>query len=336
MTLTVEPRVSDPRTVRDGSETAISLDRALVSFERRKHEPLVAVNDVSFEIPRGSVVCLLGPNGSGKTTTVNLICGLLRPTSGTVRIFGNDPVRQRREVLRNLAVVPQETALYNSLNARENLSFHGHYYGVDHHDLGTRIDRVLELVQLTDRQKDRVGTYSGGMQRRLALARALLTEPKALLLDEPTLGVDVHSRAALWEQVRELASQGMCVLLTTNYMEEAEQLSDHIVILDHGARVVSGTVPELKAMVGGRRLLLHFADDEAAAEATGLLDGATAPVRNGATVSAELTETREAIQLIRDLEHASARSSERMVSFEVKESNLQDVFLQFTGRALRD
>ncbi|WP_198961175.1 ATP-binding cassette domain-containing protein [Pseudonocardia sp. MH-G8] len=334
--MTTQTWVDDPQAHQRGAAAAIVLDEAHVQFERRRHEPLVAVNEVSFAIPRGKVVCLLGPNGSGKTTTVNLICGLLRPTSGTVRVFGHDPVRNRRQVLESLAVVPQETALYDSLNAHENLVFHGRYYGVDSRQLPERIDSVLDLVQLTDRAKDRVGTYSGGMQRRLALARALLTEPQALLLDEPTLGVDVHSRAAIWDQIRALADQGMSVLLTTNYMEEAEQLSDHIVILDHGTKVVEGTLAELKDTAGKQRLLLHFADEESAVSAAQLIERGQTVARRDATVTVELSEAREALALIQRFEDTPSGLGGRLVRFELKESNLQDVFLQFTGRALRD
>lgn len=177
-------------------------------------------------------------------------------------MFGHRPTKDRKEVLRRLAVVPQETALYDTLTARENLQFHGHYYGVPRGDLKRRIDHVLEIVQLTDRQNDRVGTYSGGMQRRLTLARALLSEPQALLLDEPTLGVDVQSRQALWDRVRELANSGISVLLTTNYMEEAEELAD--VIVDRGRKVVEGTVEDLRTKVGQHRLQLRFTDADAA------------------------------------------------------------------------
>lgn len=316
------------------SDAAITLDNVWVRFGKPS-DPFIATHDLTLRIPRGKVFCLLGPNGSGKTTTINLISGLLTPSEGEVRVFGYVPHKQRPQTLSKIAVVPQETALYDSLDARENLLFHGHYYGVDAKRLPRLVDHVIDLVQLTDRAKHRVGTYSGGMQRRLTLARALLTEPDALLLDEPTLGVDVQSRRALWDRVRELADSGMSVLLTTNYMEEAEELADYITILDHGRKIVDGTLPELKAKVAEQRLVLHFDDAAIADEAAARLPNATRSPKSATTVDVALGDPKEAMRLIGELRD-SAACGDRLDGFELAEPNLQDVFLQFTGRALRD
>jgi ABC-2 type transport system ATP-binding protein len=312
------------------------LDGVTASFSRRGHEPVVAVRDLSFEISRGLIFCLLGPNGSGKTTTVNMICGLLAPKRGDIRVYGHSPSRERREVLRRLSVVPQETALYDSLTGRENLGFHAHYYGVPKGEVADRIARALDVVQLTDRQHDRVGTYSGGMQRRLALGRALLTAPDLLLLDEPTLGVDVQSRRAIWDRVRELADAGTSVLLTTNYMEEAEELADDIMIIDRGARVARGSLDELRAMVARQRLILHFPGSEAAQRAQATLAAQQQVNVRDSTLEVELDDPREALRLVGVINDRLSGLSEGPQRFEFKESNLQDVFLRFTGRELRD
>jgi ABC-2 type transport system ATP-binding protein len=299
-------------------------------------EPFVALSDLSLTVPKGKVFCLLGPNGSGKTTTINLISGLLTPSQGEVRVFGHVPAKERNEVLSRIAVVPQETALYESLTARENLRFHGRYYGVPADELPKRIEYVLGLVGLVDRSNDRAGTYSGGMQRRLTLARALLTRPQALLLDEPTLGVDVQSRRALWDCVRDLADSGVSILLTTNYMEEAEALADYITILDHGKKIVEGTTVELKSQLAAQSLMLRFRTTAAAQYAGEVISRVSRSVKLTAmVVEVGLSDAKDALQVINDVRSESLLREE-LESFEVAEPNLQDVFLQFTGRALRD
>src|SRR5699024_666926 len=165
---------------------------------KTKEGKFYALKDLNLHISEGKVFCLLGPNGSGKTTTINLINGLNQPTDGNIKVLGLDPIKDMKKIRGMISVVPQETALYNDLSARENLMFHAQYYGLPKSKWHESTDTVLELVGLTNRQHDRVGTYSGGMQRRLALARALLTKPEIMLLDEPTLGVDVQSRNSIW------------------------------------------------------------------------------------------------------------------------------------------
>lgn len=236
-----------------GLRVAVDLQSVGVEFRRRRAEPFRALEDVDMRVALGEVTCLLGPNGSGKTTLMNVVTGLLRPTSGMVRVLGMVPARQRRQLLRRVALVPQETAVYPELTARENLAFHAAYYGAPS-PIRRRVDWALEMVQLASRADDRAGTFSGGMQRRLALGKALMMEPDLLLLDEPTLGVDVQSREAIWGRIRETAQSGRAVLLTTNYMEEAQRLGDRIVIIDRGRNVVAGKLDELLADVpAGRR-----------------------------------------------------------------------------------
>jgi ABC-2 type transport system ATP-binding protein len=229
--------------------TAVDLADVTVRFARRRAEPFTALDRVNLQVRAGEVTCLLGPNGSGKTTVMNVLTGLLAPASGQVRVLGLDPRRQRTDVLRRIALVPQETAVYPELTARENLSFHAAYYGVPRRAHRERVGRALDLVQLASRADDRAGTFSGGMQRRLALGKALMMAPELLLLDEPTLGVDVQSREAIWARIEQSAADGRAVLLTTNYMEEAQRLGDRIVIIDHGSNVAEGTLAELTAEV---------------------------------------------------------------------------------------
>lgn len=197
--------------------------------------PLQAVDQLTLSVEQGEIFGLLGPNGSGKTTTINLISGLSTPTSGDVQVMGYDVRRHARRIRQMLGAVPQETALYEELSAWDNLDFHADLFGMLRKEKKARIMQMLELVQLQERKGSRVSTFSGGMKRRLALARALLHDPHLLYLDEPTLGVDVQSRRAIWDYILSLRDQGKTVLITTNYLEEAQALCERIAILDHGS-----------------------------------------------------------------------------------------------------
>ncbi|HLZ55667.1 MAG TPA: ATP-binding cassette domain-containing protein, partial [Ktedonosporobacter sp.] len=210
-----------------------------------------AVDHLSLTVQRGEIFGLLGPNGSGKTTTINMVSGLSVPTSGEVRVLGYDVRRQARQVRQILGAVPQETALYEELSAWTNMDFHADLFGIPGKEKKQRITNLLELVQLLDRKDSRVGTFSGGMKRRLALARALLHDPELIYLDEPTLGVDVQARRAIWDYVLALRDQGKTVLITTNYLEEAQMLCDRLAIIDHGKLIVVDTPENLKRTYGG-------------------------------------------------------------------------------------
>jgi ABC-2 type transport system ATP-binding protein len=330
-TAAAAPRMKTPGDVGE----AIRVDNVDVTFHKRGAEPFRAIKELSFAIPRGTVFCLLGPNGSGKTTMINLLTGLLQPSSGTVRVLGLEPTRQRRELLRRISLVPQETALYAELTGRENLEFHARYYGVPSREVARRVDHVLGLVSLTDRAKHRSGTYSGGMQRRLALARALLTDPDVLFLDEPTLGVDVQSRQAIWEQVAELANKGCTVVLTTNYMEEADKLGREVLIIDQGATVVRGTPVELKAMITGEQVELTFSDAERTARARqALAEHEPQPLPDGG-LAVRIPAQVERVDFLKHvLDRLAAIGG--VTGFRFSEPSLQDVFLHFTGRALRN
>lgn len=225
---------------------AIVFDRVTKRYGTR-----TALNEMSMVVERGEILGLLGPNGSGKTSTVNLLCGLISPTAGAISVLGHDVVREPEKLRRLLGVVPQETALYGELSADRNLRFHAELYGVPRAERSSRIRQMLELVDLWDRRSSRVKTLSGGMKRRLAIARAILHRPAILYLDEPTLGVDVASRRAIWTHIRQLREEGTTILLTTNYLEEASELCDRIVIIDRGKAVAVGTPADLRCRFGG-------------------------------------------------------------------------------------
>src|SRR2546421_7624862 len=210
-----------------------------------------AVDHLSLTVQQGEIFGLLGPNGSGKTTTINMISGLSIPTSGKVRVMGNDVRHYARQVHQILGSVPQETALYEELTAWANMDFHADLFGIPRKQKKERITKLLELVQLLDRKDSRVGTFSGGMKRRLALARALLHDPQLIYLDEPTLGVDVQARRANWDYILSLRDQGKTVLITTNYLEEAQALCERVAIIDHGKLIAVDTPDQLKQTYGG-------------------------------------------------------------------------------------
>lgn len=319
------------------SQQAIHVRGAEVVFRRRRRgDAISAIKDLDLSIPPGTVFCLLGPNGSGKTTAINLLNGLLRPTRGEVRVLGLDPVGDRRDLLRRIAVVPQETALYEELTGYENLRFHASYYGVPPSEQDERIDRALELVSLSDAASNRVSTYSGGMRRRIALGRALLTNPEVFFLDEPTLGVDVQSRQAIWERIEEIADSGRTVFLTTNYMEEAEHLGREVLIIDGGQPVVGGRPGELKARVDRRRLTIEFGSVQDAGEAAERLSPSFAAELDGDVVHVEIADDAGYAAALRSVLDALGDAAGTVAGVRSAAPSLQDVFLHYTGRSLRD
>ena len=208
------------------------------------------MDNLSFAVRYGEIFGLLGPNGSGKTTSINIVSGLSKPTFGQIKVLGYEITQNTHAVHAALGAVPQETALYEELTAWTNMTIHADLYGVRRSEREQRIADMLNLVQLYERRDNRVSTFSGGMKRRLALARALLHDPKLLYLDEPTLGVDVQSRRALWDYILDLKKKGKTILLTTNYLEEANALCDRLAILDHGRLVALDTPSNLKRRYG--------------------------------------------------------------------------------------
>lgn len=291
-----------------------------------------ALNHLSLTVNRGEIFGLLGPNGSGKTTTLTILSGLGKPTSGYVQVLGYDIARQARAVRQHLGTVPQETALYEELSAWTNMAFHADLFGLPRREKAQRIAALLDLVQLSERRYGRVKTFSGGMKRRLALARALLHDPDLLYLDEPTLGVDVQSRRALWEYIQQLRDQGKTILLTTNYLEEASVLCDRLAILDHGSVLAVDTPMRLRQHYGGQVLTLECASPLISLDALRLLPGVVSVEQQEARLRIVTSGLENQIPLI--LNQITRENELR--HFAVQEHSLDDVFVQLTGSKFRD
>jgi ABC-2 type transport system ATP-binding protein len=294
-----------------------------------------AVDDVSFKVKAGEIFSLLGPNGAGKTTIISMLSCLLHPDDGDAFVMGRSVRRDPMGVKAVLGVVPQEVALYDDLTARENLSFWGKMYGLRGLALKQRVDEVLEIIGLSDRQKGRLGKFSGGMKRRVNIAVALLHKPKIIYMDEPTVGIDPQSRRSILDNVVALKNQGMTVLYTTHYMEEAQELSDHVAIMDHGKLIAIGTQGELVQIVGAMdRIVLTV---NTAAEQVIEAWEVTAGVKHIAAEDGRITlMVDDSNRVLPPLFDAATASGARITSVDIQEPNLETVFLHLTGRALRD
>jgi len=302
---------------------------------RKTFGDLVAVDDVGFEIAEGETYGLLGPNGAGKTTSISMICGLLERDAGEVFVDGAELTTRSVAPKRSIGYVPQELAIYPDLTARENLTFFARLYGLSGEELKTRVDEVLAVIGLSDRADDTTEEFSGGMKRRLNIGIGLLHKPHLLVLDEPTVGVDPQSRNAILESVEQLSTQGMAVLYTTHYMEEAERLCDRVGIIDHGKIVAEGTRRELVELVGqkDRVRLLASGDLEGAVNATRDLDYVLeVAAREGGLDFIVECAADNLTALLGRLSSAELA----ITSVDVDEPNLEAVFLHLTGRALRD
>ena len=311
-------------------EAAISVQNL-----KKNYGDLTAVDGVSFSVAQGEIFSLLGPNGAGKTTTINMLSCLLEPTAGDAWVMGHSVRSDSLKVKAAIGVVPQDIALYEDLSARENLAFWGKMQGLRGPALRQRVGEVLEIIGLVDRQKGPVEKFSGGMKRRLNIGIALLHKPQVIIMDEPTVGIDPQSRRNILDNVKALNRQGMTVLYTTHYMEEAQELSDHIGIMDHGKLMALGTHEELIKSVGEldrieltlnvepRELLATWRALEGVHQVTSLDGRLTLLVEDSNLLLPRLFES-------------AIRSKVRITSVEIKEPNLEAVFLHLTGRALRD
>jgi ABC-2 type transport system ATP-binding protein len=322
-----EPPILHPAPARTG-EVALRVEAL-----RKRYDAIEAVAGLSFEIRAGEIFGLLGPNGAGKTTTISVIATMLRPTAGDATVFGHSVRRDVAVVRRMIGVVPQEIALYPKLTAAENIKFFGRMYGVSKADLERGVAELLGLVGLENRRDDAVDTFSGGMKRRLNLAVSLIHRPRLLLLDEPTVGVDPHSREHLFSVVRRLRDEGTAILYTTHYMEEAERLCDRLGIMDEGKIIAMGTLDALLAEAGCSEVvelrgLPPRADLSRLQGTPGVCrmeshDGVTRVFVNNATMV--LAPLQEALS-----------GFPQHVMLQIQPLSLENLFLQLTGKELRD
>jgi ABC-2 type transport system ATP-binding protein len=317
----------------------------------KQYGDLTAVKGISFDIQKGEIFSLLGPNGAGKTTTISMISGLLEPTSGEAFIGGYSITKQPLQAKRLLGVVPQEIALYPTLNARQNLEFFGRMYGLKGRELNQRIDAMLDFVELSDRQHDRIETFSGGMKRRINIAAGLLHDPQVIYMDEPTVGIDPQSRRRVLDTVKQLRDQrGMTVLYTTHLMEEAQELSNRVGIIDHGEIIAMGSPGELILQVGELDRLIFKVGDAVVREETleairTSVEGVTKAVfdppgeegEDKTNVSGLLVvNAKRGRRAMPFILHLAEEAGIQIQSVEVHEPDLEAVFLSLTGRALRD
>jgi len=289
---------------------------------------LVAVREVSFDISQGEIFAFLGPNGAGKSTTIKMLCTLARPTTGSAKVSGFDVVEEARLVRRHIGLVFQEQTLDDQLTAEENLRFHAVLYGVPAAQVEARISRVLELVALSDRRKDLVSTYSGGMARRLEIARGMLHTPAVLFLDEPTVGLDPQTRMLIWEDIHRLRrEEGVTIFLTTHYMDEAEN-AERIAIIDYGTIIALDTPDTLKASIGSDTIDLETTDDDAAQRALGVAGYRIERTDQGLTAYVEDAEAAVGPLV--------AAVGVPVRTLRAHRPTLDDVFLHYTGREIRE
>jgi ABC-2 type transport system ATP-binding protein len=310
------------------------MDTINVAKLSKKFGKLIAVNDISFTVKEGEIFGLLGPNGAGKTTTLSILATLLPPSSGKSFVNNFDAEKNKDDVRKSIGVVFQDSTLDDELTAYENMDFHGRLYGVPREIRKSKIITLLELVELRDRKDSLVKTFSGGMKRRLEIARGLLHEPKVLFLDEPTLGLDPQTRNKLWEYIKKLNQEKkITIILTTHYMDEADNLCNKIAIIDHGRIIALGTSQSLKNKIGGNVITIKTAHQKELSyslknckwcESVKVHDGSvTINVHNASKRIAELVKLAE-------------KNKVKIDSIMIHEPSLEDVFLYFTGKTIRE
>jgi ABC-2 type transport system ATP-binding protein len=299
----------------------------------RKFDDLVAVNDISFDIGKGEIFGLLGPNGAGKTTTLSMLSTMLRPTSGTATINGIDVEHDEDGVRKSIGIVFQDQSLDEELTAWENMDFHGRLYRIPKETRNERIAELLKLVELEDRKDDIVKTFSGGMRRRLEIARGLLHHPSVLFLDEPTLGLDPQTRNHLWQYIATLAREkGITIIITTHYMEEADRLCNRVAIIDHGRIIAMDTPAKLKDGIGGDVVTIDSPDP----------DGVASTLSQSGTGKVERYDGKVTVSLENAEQHISgivillANNHIPIEAIAIHKPTLEDVFLSFTGKTIRD
>jgi lipooligosaccharide transport system ATP-binding protein len=311
----------------EGKREPAVIARALT----KSYDGRVAVDGIDFEVPAGVCFGFLGPNGAGKTTTMKMIYGLVSVEGGELQVLGLDARRRRREIKSRIGVVPQETNLDGDLTLRENLIFQARYFGIESRRARKRTDELLEFALLTDRAEERIQALSGGMKRRLLVARALINEPELIVLDEPTTGLDPQARLAVWQALDRLRRQGVTLLLTTHYMEEAARLCDRLLIMDDGQIVTEGAPASLVDRHVGREILELELGDGCDGEA--LVESIDGEVTGHDLSDGRLILfTKDAEDLLHSIDHDRFPTE----SAYVRRATLEDVFLRLTGRTLRE
>jgi lipooligosaccharide transport system ATP-binding protein len=297
----------------------------------KRYDGFVAVDGIDFAVREGECFGFLGPNGAGKTSTMKMIYGLATINGGSLHVLGEDVARNRRAVKARLGVVPQEENLDRGFTVKENLTVHGSYFGIDLVQAERKAEELLRFVQLLERADDQIFALSGGMKRRLLIARALVNDPELVVLDEPTTGLDPQARIVVWGALSRLKSRGVTLLLTTHYMEEAERLCDRLVIMDQGRVVTEGTPSELITEHVGREVLELSVDERCAVEA--LLESVEGRISSYDRTDGEvLLYGDDAEELLSSIDHERFPTEQAIV----RHATLEDVFLRLTGRSLRE
>ena len=309
-----------------------------VSDLRKSFGEITAVKGVSFAVGKGESFGLLGPNGAGKSTIINMITGLFPPTSGAVHMKDIDVIKNTKQAQKLIGVVPQEIALYQSMSARENLKFWGRMYDLSGRALEKSVDEVLEIIGLTERAKDKVETFSGGMKRRVNIGAAILHQPELLIMDEPTVGIDPQSRNHILETVKRLNSEGMTIIYTSHYMEEVEYLCERIGIIDHGELIALGTLHELRETIGDHSKIVLSLDNKTSNHEiiphslTGQFSEKDIHLNDNQLIIFH----KDPQFILSDLIQSVTSTGTKVTSVDIIEPNLESVFLHLTGRSLRD
>jgi ABC-2 type transport system ATP-binding protein len=299
----------------------------------KRFKDLTAVDGVDLEIAGGEIFGLLGPNGAGKTTIIRMLSGLILPTAGSATVFDLDVVRRTKEVKRRIGVVPQNNVLDRDINVRQNLAYHAKLHSMPREEYLKKIEEVLTFTELTTKRNSRIDDLSGGMKRRLVVARAMMHSPELLFLDEPTTGLDPQSRRVVWEKIRAFKRQGITIILTTHYMDEADALCDRIGIIDNGKIISLGTPAELKATLGNETVVVARMEDGMTEEVMGAFEDKPYALEvhgDGDTVSVR-TKDKKAVASVLLTKYA-----DQVATLEFRDPTLEDVFISLTGRELRE
>ncbi len=299
----------------------------------KRFKDLTAVDGVDLEIGSGEIFGLLGPNGAGKTTIIRMLSGLILPTAGSASVLGLDVVRETKEIKRRIGVVPQNNVLDRDINVRQNLVYHAKLHSMPREEYLRKIEEVLTFTELTAKRNSRIDDLSGGMKRRLVVARAMMHSPELLFLDEPTTGLDPQSRRVVWEKIRAFKRQGITIILTTHYMDEADALCDRIGIIDNGRIIALGTPAELKATLGTETVVVARLDDGMTEEVVGAFRDkpfALEVYGDGDTVSVRTRDKKAVASLL------LTKYADQVATLEFRDPSLEDVFISLTGRELRE